>query len=64
MLICMLDEFKKRDDNTVDIPGALLQTKILKGEEDVYIILDGRIAGLLTILAPETYQEYVHQAPR
>ena len=32
-----------------------------KGEKDVHVILDGRMAKLLAKIAPETYQEYVNQ---
>jgi hypothetical protein len=61
MLTCMIDAFEKRDVATVDIPGAFLQTKMPKGEDDVHVILDGRMAELLAKIDPETYQEYVHQ---
>ena len=47
MLTCMIDAFKRRDVPTVDIPGALLQTKIPKEEKDVHVILGGRMAKLL-----------------
>ena len=36
MLMCMIDAFKKRDVATVDIPEAFLQTKMLKGEDEVH----------------------------
>ena len=61
MLTCMIDAFEKRDVATANIPGAFLQTKMPKGEDDVHVILDGRMAELLAKIAPETYQEYVHQ---
>ena len=61
MLTCMIDVFEKRDFATADIPRALLQTKMPKGEDDVHVILDGRMAELLAKIAPKTYQEYVHQ---
>ena len=61
MLTCMIDAFEKRDVATADIPGTFLQTKMPKGEDDVHVILDGRMAELLAKIAPETYQEYVHQ---
>ena len=57
----MIDTFEKRDVATVNIPGAFLQTKMPKGEKDVHVILDGRMAELFTKIAPETYQEYVSQ---
>ena len=57
----MIDAFEKREVTTVDIPGAFLQTKMPKGEKDVHVILDGRMAKLLAKNAPETYQEYVSQ---
>ena len=61
MLTCMIDAYEKRDVATVDINGAFLQTKMPRGEKDVHIILDGRMAELLAKIAPETYQEYVSQ---
>jgi len=60
MLTCMIDAFERRDVATVDIPGAFLQTKMPENEEDVHIVLDGRMAELLAKIAPETYQQYVH----
>ena len=62
MLTCMIDAFEKRDVATVDIPGAFLQTKMPEDEEDVHVILDGRMAELLAKIAPDTYQKYVHQS--
>ena len=56
----MIDAFEKRDVTTVDIPGAFLRTKMPKGDDDVNVILDGRMAELLAKIAPKTYQEYVH----
>ena len=61
MLTCIIDAFEKRDIGTVDIPGEFLQTKIPKGEDDVHVILDGRMAELLAKIDPKTNQEYVHQ---
>ena len=57
----MVDAFEKRDVATVDIPGAFLQTKMPKREDNVHVILDGRMAELLASINPETYQEYLHQ---
>ena len=62
MLTCMIDAFKRRDVATVNIPGTFLQTKMPKGEDNVHVILDGQMAQLLAKIAPETYQEYVHQS--
>ena len=41
MLTYMIGAFEKRDVATVDIPGAFLQTKMPKGEDDVHMILNG-----------------------
>jgi hypothetical protein len=60
LLTCMIDAFEGRDVATVDIPGAFLQTKMPEDEEDVHVILDGRMAELLAKIAPDTYQEYVY----
>ena len=61
MLTCMINTFEKRGIATVAIPGAFLQTKIPKGEDDVHVILDGQMPELLAKIDPKTYQEYVHQ---
>ena len=61
MLTCMIDAFRKRDVTTIDIPVAFLQTKMPKREDDVHVILDGRMVELLAKIDPETYQEYAHQ---
>lgn len=61
MLTCKIVEaFEQRDVATVDIPGAILQTKMPEDEEDVHVVLDGRMAELLAKIEPETYQNYVH----
>ena len=57
----MIDAFKKRGVSTVNIPGAFLQTKMSKGDDDGHAILDDRIADFSAKTAPKTYQEYVHQ---
>ena len=61
MLTCMIDAFEKRDIATVDISGAILETKMPKGEDDAHVILDGQITELLAKIDPETYQKYFHQ---
>ena len=61
MLTGMINTFEKRDVATVDIPGEFLQTKMPKGEDDVHVILDGQMTELHANIAPETYQEDVHQ---
>ena len=61
MLTCMIDAFEKRDATTDDITGAFLQTKMPKGEDDVHVMLDGRMTELLAKIDLKTYQEYVHQ---
>ena len=38
-----------------------MQTKMTNGEDDMHVILDGRMAELLVKIAPKTYQEYVHE---
>ena len=60
MLTCMIDAYENRDVATVDIPGAFLQTKMPDDEEDVHVMLDGRMAELLAKISPETYQKYIH----
>ena len=55
ILICMINVFEKRHVATIDIPGAFLSTKIPKGEDNVHLILDGRMVELLAIIAFKTY---------
>ena len=64
MLTCIIDTSEKRDVAIVDIPGGFLQAKMPKGEDNVHVILDGRMVELLAKIDPETYQEYVHQRRR
>ena len=64
MLTYMIDAFEKRDVAAVDIPGAFLQTKMPKGEDNVHVILDGQMAELPAKIDPKTYQEYIHQRQR
>ena len=60
ILTCLIDAFEGRDVATLDIPGAFLQTRHPKNEDDVHVILDGRMAELLAKIALETYQKYVY----
>ena len=60
IITCVIDAHEKRDISTVDIPGAFLQTKVPKNEDDVHVVLDGKIAELLAKICPDTYQQYVH----
>ena len=60
IMTCGIDAYENRDITTVDIPGAFLQAKQPKEDNDVYIILDGRMLELLAKISPEKYQEYVH----
>lgn len=60
ILTCIIDEYENRDVAPVDLPGAFLQTKMPENEDDVYIMLDGRMAELLAKISPDTYQKYVH----
>ena len=56
----VIDAHVKLDVATVDIPGAFLQTKMPKNEDNVHVVLDGKIAELLAKICPDTYQKYVH----
>ncbi len=60
IMTCMIDAYKKRDIVTVDIPVHFLQAKQPAEDNDVHVILDGRMAKLLAKISPETYQKYVH----
>jgi hypothetical protein len=60
MLTCVIDAFEERNVATCDIPGAFLQTKLPDHEEEIHVVLDGRMAELLAMISPETYQKYVH----
>ena len=61
IITCVIDAYEGRKVATADIPGAFLQTKMPKDEKDVHVVLDGRIAELLAKIAPDVYQEYIHQ---
>jgi hypothetical protein len=60
MLTCVIDAFEEQGVATCDIPGAFLQTKLPDDEEEIQVVLDGRMAELLAKILPETYQNYVH----
>ena len=60
ILTCVIDAFEGRDVATLDIPGAFLQTKHPKNDDDVHAILDDQMAKLLAKISPETCQEFVH----
>ena len=49
MIPCMSDAFDKRDVAPVGIPGESLKTKISKGEDDMYTVLDGQMTGSIFI---------------
>ena len=51
MLTCIIDVFKKRYIATVDIPGVFLRTKISQGEDNVHVLLDGKMAEFLAKIA-------------
>jgi hypothetical protein len=61
IMTCVIDAFERRDVATVDIPGAFLQTKMPDDEDDVHVMIDGRMAELLAKISPETYSRYVHK---
>ena len=56
IMACVIDAFEMRDVATVDIPGAFLQTKMPDNEEDIHVLIEGRMAELLSKISPETYQ--------
>ena len=60
-MTCVIDAYEERDVATEDLPGAFLQAKPPKEDRDVHVILDGRMAELLSKIAPEVYQEYIHR---
>ena len=60
IITCVIDAHEKRGIATVYITGASLQTKRSKNEDDVHVVLDGKIAELLAKICPDTYQKYVH----
>jgi hypothetical protein len=60
MLTCVIGAFEGRDLATCDILGAFLKTKIPDDEEEIQVVLDGRMAELLAMISPEMYQKYVH----
>ena len=56
LLSCVIDAKERRDEATVDIPGAFMQ-----GEQDetVHMRLEGTLTELLTKCDPKLYRQYV-----
>ena len=61
IMTCVIDTYEGCVVATVDIPGDFLQVKQPEGDNDVHVVLDGRMDELLAKISPKTYQEYVHQ---
>ena len=47
---------RKRDVAVTDIPGAYLTTDI---DEEVHMILEGKLAEMMVLTAPEVYRTYI-----
>jgi len=54
---CVIDAHEGRDVATVDIPGAFLQAN-LKKDEEIYMVLRGKMAELLCEIDPEKYEAH------
>ena len=56
-----IDAKERRDVATCDIPGAFMQADI---DERLHVRLEGKMAELLTRIAPETYEEFLEYDPK
>ena len=56
LLTSVIDVLENRDVAVTDIPGAYLTTDI---DEEVHIILEGKLAERMVLTAPEIYRTYV-----
>ena len=58
----VIDAMDNRDADSADIPCAFVQADILSGEhdEDLHIMIEGRMVQPLAKLNPPTYGEYFH----
>jgi hypothetical protein len=53
MLTCVIDAMEERDVAITDIPGAYLTAQM---DEKVHVKLEGKLAELMVLTAPETYR--------
>jgi len=56
MLTCRIDAKEGRHVTVTDIPGAFLQADM---DQDVHMILEGKIAELIIKLEPSLYRKYI-----
>ena len=56
LLTSVIDALEDRDVAVTDIPGAYLTTDI---DEEVHMILEGKLAEMMVLTAPEVYRTYV-----
>jgi Reverse transcriptase (RNA-dependent DNA polymerase) len=57
MLSCSIDAAENRDVATLDIPGAFMHADM---DDEVYVILEGKMAELLISLDPNKYLPFLH----
>ena len=56
MMSCAIDTRESRHVATADIPGAFLHADM---DEEVYMLLEGKIAELIVKLDPRLYRKYI-----
>ena len=54
-----IDSFEGRDVATVDVPGAFLQTKLKENDEEIFMVLRGKLAVLLCKQNPSKYDQHL-----
>jgi Reverse transcriptase (RNA-dependent DNA polymerase) len=57
MLSCSIDAAENRDVATLDIPGAFMHADM---DDEVYMILEGKMAELLVSLDCDKYSPFLH----
>ena len=54
-----IDSFEGRDVATVDVPGAFLQTELKEDDEEIFMVLRGKLAELLCKQNPSKYDRHL-----
>ena len=55
-IMSVIDAKQNREVAVVDLPGAFLHAE---NEQDETMFMKGRLAELMTLIAPQTYRKYV-----
>ena len=60
LLTCIVEAHEARDNMTIDIPNAFIQTKVKDPKHRALIKIKGILVDILVEIAPEVYKEFVH----